>query len=166
MLGLDHDDHPAGIQLLHQGFGDLAGEPLLNLGPLGVQVHQPGDLRQAGDPAVLAGDVADVGHPVERHQVMLAGGIERDLLDDHHLVVILVEHGVQDALGLGVEPGEHLAVGARDAGRRVLQALSIRVFADRVEQLADRGLGALLVEGPDARRRVAGIRPQIRPQIR
>ena len=48
-----------------------------------------------GDPAVLAGDVADVGHTVERHQVVLAGGVQRDLFDQHQLVVLLVKGGVQ-----------------------------------------------------------------------
>ena len=55
VLGLDHDDHPARLELAHQRVGDLGGQPLLHLRAPGVDVDQPGQLGQAGDPAVAPG---------------------------------------------------------------------------------------------------------------
>ena len=48
-------------------------------------------LRQPGDPAVPARDVADVGDAVEREQVVLAEARHRDVADQHQFAVILVE---------------------------------------------------------------------------
>ena len=70
---------PCRAQPLHQRVGDLPGQPLLHLRAAGEPVHQPRQLRQSGDPAVVAGDVPDVRHAVERHQVMLAAGVELDV---------------------------------------------------------------------------------------
>jgi hypothetical protein len=39
----------------------------------------------------LAGDVADVGDPVEGHEVVLTGGVDLDVAHDDHLVVVDVE---------------------------------------------------------------------------
>ena len=72
VLALDDDDHAARLQDLHQRVGDLRGQPLLHLRAAGVDVDQPGQLRQAGDLAVGGRDVADVGDADERHQVVLA----------------------------------------------------------------------------------------------
>ena len=55
VFGLDHHDGAARSQLAHQRIGDLRGQPFLYLWPLGVEIHQPGDLRQPGDPAVDPG---------------------------------------------------------------------------------------------------------------
>ena len=40
------DDDAARIELAHDRVGDLTGEPLLDLRPLGVQVDHPGELRE------------------------------------------------------------------------------------------------------------------------
>ena len=63
---------PRGSRRALDGVGDLDGEPLLHLRAPGVAVDEPGDLRQAGDAAVLARDVGDVGLADERDQVVLA----------------------------------------------------------------------------------------------
>ena len=55
---------PRGLEDVHQRVRDLGGQPLLHLRAAGEHVDQPGELRQAGDPAVGARDVADVGHSV------------------------------------------------------------------------------------------------------
>src|SRR5690606_12348641 len=92
VLGLDHDDGSARLQDAHERIGDLRGEPLLDLWAPGVYVDQPGELRQAGDAAVLTGDVADLRTSVEGHAVMLAGAVHLDVAHDHHLVMPDVEH--------------------------------------------------------------------------
>ena len=62
VLGLDHHQHAPGLRALRSmRVGDLGGEPLLHLRALGVAVDQPGQLRQAGDAAVVVRDVGDVG---------------------------------------------------------------------------------------------------------
>ena len=83
---------------------------------------------------------------VERHQMVLAGGVHRDLLDQHQFVVLLVKGGVQHRIRVGVQPGEHLLVRARDPGGRFLQPVPVGVLTDRDQQFADRRLGARLVE--------------------
>ena len=57
---IDHQ-HAAGLQGPLDLVGDLGGQPLLDLGPAGVGVDQAGQLRQAGDAAVVVGDVGHVG---------------------------------------------------------------------------------------------------------
>ena len=60
------------IERLHQGVGDLAGQALLHLGALREAIHEPGQLRDAADAAVLPGDVGHMRPPEERRQVMLS----------------------------------------------------------------------------------------------
>ena len=64
-------------------------------GRLRVAVHQPGQLGQAGDPAVLVRDVGDVGPAEPGHQVVLAHAVHGDVLDHHHLVVVGLEDDLQ-----------------------------------------------------------------------
>ena len=80
-------------------------------GALGVDVDEPGELGQPGQPALLAGDVARRAPPVERHQVVLAGGVQLDVADEDQLVVTDLERRRQHVLRLLEEPGEHLRVG-------------------------------------------------------
>ena len=101
-------------------------------------------------------------HTVERHQMVFAGGVQRDLVDQHQLVVLLVECGVQHGVGVGVQTGEHLLITAGYPGGGVRQTVPIRVLADRKEQFADRGLGTCLVKDRFSQRRSMGIRPHHR----
>jgi hypothetical protein len=88
--------------------------------------------------------VAHVGYAVERHQVMLARGVERDVLDDDHFTVAkvegLVQHGqwvlVESAIYFGRCPG-HAGGGVREPG-------PVRVLPDGQEVIAD----GLLHPGP------------------
>ena len=56
------DQHAARVEHLDHRVGDLGGQPFLHLGPLGEAVDQAGELRQPGDPAVVARDVGHVRH--------------------------------------------------------------------------------------------------------
>ena len=60
MLGLDHHEDTSGLERPLDRVGDLGREPLLHLWTLREHVDDPGDLRQAGDAAVLVRDVGDV----------------------------------------------------------------------------------------------------------
>ncbi len=134
------------LQVGHQRVGDLRGQPFLHLGATGEEVDQAGDLRQAGDPAVLRRDVADVGDAVERHEVVLAGAVDLDVAHDDHLVVVDGEGRLQHALGRRVEAREGLGVGAGDPVRGVAEPLTVGVLTDGDEQLPHRRRGAVVVD--------------------
>src|SRR5579884_2526769 len=84
VLGLDDDEHAPGLEPFDEGVGDLGGQPLLDLGPAGEPLDQPGQLGQPGDAAVVVRDVGDVGLADERHQVVLAHAVEGDVADHDH----------------------------------------------------------------------------------
>src|SRR5699024_3937588 len=86
VFALDHHDHATGIEQLHQRIGDLGGETLLHLRALGVDVHQTGELAQAGHGAGRGGDVAHVGHAVDPQQMVFTGGVALDVPHDHHFL--------------------------------------------------------------------------------
>src|SRR3954452_126212 len=149
VLGLDDDQHPAWLEHVGERVGDLRGHPLLHLRAPGVDLDQPGQLGQPGHAAVLAGDVADVRHPVEGHQVVLAGRVHRDVLDQHQLVVVLVERARQDLPRVLPEAGEDLGVRAGHPRRGVLEPRPVGVLPHRDEQLPDGGLGTGAVDAAD-----------------
>src|SRR5579875_3391205 len=140
MLGLHHYDNAPGFQDVHQRIGDLAGHPLLHLGAPGVDVHQPGQLRQPRDLPLLVGDVPHVGVPVKRRQMVLAGREDLDVADQHHLVVIGVEHGAEHRRGILPQPGELLGERPGHPPGRVPQAVPARVLADGDQDLPYRPL--------------------------
>ena len=146
---LDDDDHPARRQRRVKRVRDLRGQPLLHLWPLGVEVDEPSELRQAGNPPVGVGDVADVRHPVPGHQVMLAHRVDRDVPDDHELLVVLVEDRGQHLGGVGTDAGEDLGVRPGHPLGGVAQAVAVGILTDRDQNLADGCGHARLVDaGP------------------
>ncbi len=129
---------PRGSTIRGQRIGDLAGQPFLNLRPPRVEVDQTRQLRQPGDLALLVRDVADVGHPVKRHQVVLAGASRPRCPDHDHLVVPGVEDGGKHVFGPLAQPGELLRVRPGDARRRLLQAFAVgsSPIASRISRTA------------------------------
>ena len=91
-------------------------------------------------------DVADVRHAEERHQVVLARRVHRDVPHQDQLVVVLVEGPLQHRVRVDAQAGELLRVGAGHPGRGVRKALPVRVLAARDQQLPHRRLGPGLVE--------------------
>jgi hypothetical protein len=81
-----------------------------------------------------------VGVPEEWRQMVLAGREELDIADEHHLVVTCIEDGRQDVLRMLGQPGELLGVSSRDAAGSFLDAVPVRVLADRQQYLAYRAL--------------------------
>ncbi len=85
MARLDHDGDPFGIKRLHDRFGDLLCQLLLDLHTAGEDID---DTRYLGETHHLAvRDVGDMGPPDDRQQVVLAGRVELDILDEYHLIV-------------------------------------------------------------------------------
>ena len=156
VLGLDHDEHALGAESGLDGVGDLAGEALLHLGAAGVAVDQAGELRQAGDAAVVAGDVGEVGPADERHEVVLAQRREGDVAHQDHLVVMGLEGDLEVMVGVLEQPAEDLGVHGGDALGRALQAVAVGILADGDEDLPHRLLDA--EAGPWSRRPTLGGR--------
>ncbi len=96
MERLDDHRHAVRLQRIHEGGRDLLRQPLLDLQPPGVEFDDACDLRQPDD--VLARHVRHVALPEERQHVVLAHREDVDVLDGHHLVVLLVEDGAPQHL--------------------------------------------------------------------
>jgi hypothetical protein len=143
VLGLDDHTDTARGQVLLQPVGHLLGQPLLDLQVAGEQLEHPGELREAEDP--LAGQVADVRHPGEGQQVVLAQGLQRDVPGDDQLVVALV---VGEGRQVELRGGHQLGVGGDHPLRRLGQVRRCRVLAQRPEQRGDRLLGGGQVHRP------------------
>src|SRR5829696_3063629 len=147
VLALDHHDDTPWLQNALQSLRHLGGQPLLDLRALRVDVDQPGQLRQSGDPAVDVRDVTHVSHSGERHQMMLATTPDLDVLDQHEFVMADVEKRRQHRLGLFSQAMEHLRVRPRDPPRSVPQPVPLGILANTDQDLPDRGDYAILIEG-------------------
>ncbi len=85
---------------------------------------------------VLGGDVGHVGHPEERHQMMLAQGVERDVAHQDHLLMSVGADGIHqrgEVLGLA---GDKLFVQVRDPARGLQKAFALGVLAYPFEEEA------------------------------
>ena len=82
------DDHADALGFDHflNGFGDLRGQPLLNLQPAGEQFNQPRNFAEAKNPAI--GDVGHMHFAEKREQMVLAQAEHFNVFDDDHLVII------------------------------------------------------------------------------
>ncbi len=75
-----------------------------------------------------------MGFAHEGHHVVLAEGVELDVLDDDHLLVVLVEHGAaENLLGLEVVAVGEEEHGLGDALGTFQQSLTLGVFAQELE---------------------------------
>jgi hypothetical protein len=128
----------------HQGLHHLARQAFLDLQPPREAIDQPGQLGEADH--ALAGQVGHVCVADEGQHVVLAGGLERDVLEQDQLVVPVhvAERGAQDLRGVLVVAGEQLRPALDHARRGVLQALAVRVVADGPQDRAQRLLGVRL----------------------
>jgi hypothetical protein len=109
-------------------------------------IHETGQLAQARHLALMGRDVPHVRDAVERYQMVLARGVERDVLDQHEFLVVQVELGGQDVLGILVQAREDLGVSLGNTLRRIHQTTAIRVLAHGNEDLADGRLNAGAVD--------------------
>ena len=151
MVGrLDHHRHALGIQHLLDRVGDLRGQALLDLQPLGEDLDHPRELRDADHP--LVGDIADPGAPDDRRDVMLAMALEGDAAQHDHLVIAvdLGEGLAQHLLRILVVAGEIFAEGAPQPVRRLAQAVAVGVLADPLQHRAERVLDLRVADIRDA----------------
>ena len=122
MFGFEHHSHAFGGEVLLQPVGNLLGQAFLDLEVAGEELDDPGQLGQPEEP--FAGQVADVRHPRERQEVVLAEGLEGDAPGQDELVVALV---VGKGGEVEVPRGEQLGVGAGHPPGRLDQVVRVRV---------------------------------------
>ena len=84
---------------------------------------------------------------LERQQVVLAHAHHLDVADEHQLFVVGLEGGGEHLGRVDPQAGEELGVRAGDPGRGALQAVAVRVLADRDQDLPDRLLDPAEVDG-------------------
>ncbi len=136
MARLNDDADALGSHGFVQSLCDLLGHALLQLEPVGERPDDPRDLAQPDH--LSLGQISDVAGAEERQHMVLAEAVEGNALDEHHLVVVLVDHSAgddvrrTDAVAIG-----QLAERSRYAARRRLQALPRRIFAQVGEQRLD-----------------------------
>lgn len=73
----------------------------------------------------------------ERHQMVLAHGIERDIVHDDHLVVMLVEERLEMDGRVLVQAAEAFLVHTSHAGRRFQKPFAVRVFPNAFQDQAN-----------------------------
>src|SRR5580704_12464249 len=138
MLGLEYHGDAERVDLRHESLRDLRRQPLLHLQPPRVYFHQSRQLREPDDLPI--GQIRDMRLAHEGEHVMLAQGIEIQILaQDHFLVVFFAEQRAVDRfLGiLRIAAGQEL-VRLGDAGGSAFEPLAIRVFADLTQDDPDR----------------------------
>ena len=99
------------------------------------QLDDPAELAQADD--AFAREVGDVGHPVEREQVVHAERVERNRSSHDQLVVALVVRKGGRSEGVW---REQLGIGVGHPPGRVVERRGIDVGTNRPEQIARRPL--------------------------
>ena len=141
MRGLDHHSDAAGLEHLLDRIGDLRGQSLLNLQPLGEDLDHAGELGDPDDPFVR--NVADPSPTNDRRDMMLAMAFEGDAAEHDHLVVALdlAECLVQNLVRVFVIAREIFAVSTHHTIGRLNQTVAIGVLANPLEYGAERLLG-------------------------
>jgi hypothetical protein len=87
-----------------------------------------------------------MGLALEGHEVVLADGVEGDVLEDDQLVVFLVEVGLEELGGILPQAAEKFGVHLGDAGGGACEAFTVGVFADGDEDLANGGFDARQID--------------------
>ncbi len=151
VLGLEHHGDAARLEDLLDRGRDLRGQVLLRLQAPRIDVDQPRDLGQAHH--ALGRHIGDVRLAGERHHVVLAVRIERDVAHQHEIVVAagLRERAVEHLGRAFLVAAEQLLIGAHEPLRRLDQALAVRIVADIGEQGAHRLFGLLARRARDGR---------------
>ena len=121
--------------------------PLLQLRTRRHLAHHARQLAQPGDVTVVTRDVGHVRAPVERQQMVLADRVEVDVLDEHHLAMVVSGDRREQLRRVGrADAGEDVDVHVGDPLRRLLQPRTVRVLADAFKDEAYAGLYLLAVQ--------------------
>lgn len=132
VFGFNDYHHALRIEGFLDAVLDLHGHTLLHLQAVAEDIHDAGYLGEAR--YLPVGDVGHVRLSVEGKHVVLAEGVEVNVLDDDHLVVVFVElsrvehsHGVHRVAAGEGEHGLGHALGSLE------QALALGILAQQLE---------------------------------
>ena len=126
---------PLGWRCSPDAVGDLRGQPLLDLQAPGEAVEHARQLADSDH--LVARQIGDRRLADDRRHMMLAMRLERDVLQQHDLVIaadLLEGPGEVDRRVLGIAAGI-FAPGPRHALRRVEQAFAVGVVAGPADQV-------------------------------
>src|SRR6478735_4360639 len=90
VLRLEHHCHAQRFQGLVNTITDLDRQPFLYLQATSESVNYARNLREPDD--VSVGNIRDMRLAEKRQHMMFAQGVDLDILDDHHLLVLFLEH--------------------------------------------------------------------------
>eukprot|EP00968_Pinguiococcus_pyrenoidosus_P009478 scaffold736_cov254-Pinguiococcus_pyrenoidosus.AAC.2 len=132
VLRLDDNANTQRVDCLLDRLADLLRQALLHLQPPCVHLGHPRELAEAQD--VGPRNVGNVHLPREGHQMVLAQGVQVNVLDQDHLRVAFVEHGVAHHLrqALLIALGEKPHGFGRSHGR-LDQSFPLRVLAQALQ---------------------------------
>ena len=95
-------------------------------------LYDTGNLAQTRDGAVRY--VRDMGFPDKRHHMMLACGIQLDILYKHHLLILFLEHGTpEDFCTILIHTMGQKLKSLRDPFRRLYEALTFCILTKKPE---------------------------------
>ena len=80
-------------------------------------------------------------------KVVLAHAIERDIPEDNHLIMSDFKANLEVLGGVYPSAGKDLFVHVGDPSRSVQETVTVRILANRAQQLFDGGLDSLVVDG-------------------
>ena len=140
MRGVDDTKNAQGLQSLHDRIRDLVGQTFLDLRSQCEPFDDARELAQSRDATTR--QVGDVRVPDEGQEVVLADRMERNVPEQHDLIVFFVKDGLEIRLRIDMQSAGKLRVRSRDTYRRPSQALTVRVLAKRNDNLSDRPLDA------------------------
>src|SRR6476661_4378505 len=131
------------MQMLPDRVGDLRGQPLLDLEAPSEAVQHARELADADD-AVLR-QVGDRRLADDRRHVVLAMRLERDVLEEHDLVIAahLFEGAAEVSGGVLFIATGIFTPGAGHAARRIQQSLTIWIVAGPADKSPDSFLDVL-----------------------
>src|SRR6476660_1685021 len=81
--------------------------------------------------------------------MVLARRVNRDVLHQDELIVVLVECGLQNLTRVREQSGEHLLEGTRDTGGRLAKPFAVGILTDCKEQLPHGLLGQPTIRPTD-----------------
>ena len=91
VLRFDYYRHAQGVQRVVDTFFDLRSEPFLHLQTPCESVHHAGNFAQSRN--ITVWNIGDMRLSKEGNQMMLAQGINLDILYDDHLPIVLFKLG-------------------------------------------------------------------------
>src|SRR5665811_596969 len=137
MFGLHQDQDAFRIERLDQGVGDAARESFLELQARRRDLDKSCQFGEPRDHPVSRRDVRHVGEPEERGEVMLADRVERYVLDQHQLLMLVRRDRLHYVGKILVGAAQYFLVHLSHATGRACEAVASGVLAESQEHQPD-----------------------------